>query len=172
MDAKLVYWTGALVNMAVIVALAGHGVRLARRGDVAGHRRAMLVASGLVLAFVASYALKLAFLGREAVETWSPAAIWVLRFHETCVLFMILGGAFALARAWRLRRTRLVTRDPEDPRPAPALLRAHRRAGRVAVGAALLGVLSACLVLAGMYARSGAVDGPALAAHEGPPPAE
>jgi uncharacterized membrane protein YozB (DUF420 family) len=168
MDPKVAYWTGALVNMVAIVALALRGIAHARGGDVTRHRRFMRAAALLVAAFLVSYVLKLGLLGREALELWSPRAIWVLRFHETCVLVMVAAGGFALLRAWRLRATRLVTRNPDDPAAGPALVLAHRRAGRVAAIAAVLGALSAALVLAGMYARSGAIDAPDLALRAAP----
>ena len=42
MDAKVLYWTGALVNLGVISVLLARGVFLIRRGEVARHRRSML----------------------------------------------------------------------------------------------------------------------------------
>lgn len=154
MDPKVLYWTGALLNMGVIVALVGVGVLSIRRGKVVRHRRAMLSAIALVGAFILSYLVKLAVLGREDLSIWSPAAINTLRFHETCVLAMVVGGALAGARAWRMRRSRNVTRDPADA-PAPAtVVRWHRRAGWTAVVGAALGFVSAAFVLLGMYARA------------------
>lgn len=158
MDPSVLYWTGALANMALVVALAAVGVRFARRGEVARHRRAMIAAALLVLAFVVSYGVKLAVLGREQLELWSATDLWILRFHETCVALMLGGGAFALGRAWVLRSTRIVTGDPQDPSPRPGTLRWHRRAGWAALVGAVLGVASAGLVLEGMYAR--AADAP------------
>lgn len=154
MDAKTWYWTGALLNMAVMTGFAVTGMVHARRGDVIRHRRCMLVAAALVGAFIASYALKLALLGREDFATWSPVAVHTLRIHETCVLAMIVGGAFALGRAWRMRRSRQVTRDPRDEPAPPATLRAHRLAGRIAVAGAVLGLLTASVVWIGMVVRA------------------
>jgi len=155
MDPKLIYWTGALLNMALVAGVAVQGVRQIRRGEVARHRRSMLTAIALVLAFIASYVLKLAWLGREHLETWSTASVRTLQLHELCIAAMLLGGGFALYRSFALRRTRLVTRHAEDPEPDPAIVRAHRLAGRIAVGGALLGWLTAAFVLVGMYGRSG-----------------
>ena len=155
MEPKLVYWTAALANMGVIVVLALRGVAHRRRGAIDRHRRSMLAAGWLVLAFLASYAVKLAVLGREAMQLWSPTAVWVLRIHELCVLTMLVAGGAALWRGRSLSRTRNASLDPRDP-PAPAALAdGHRRLGTVAVAAALLGFLTAVLVLAGMYARAG-----------------
>jgi hypothetical protein len=54
----------------------------------------------------------------------------------------------------RLRKTRLVTRDADDPAPDPRDIRIHRLAGRVAVAGAALGCVLAVGVLAGMYVRA------------------
>jgi uncharacterized membrane protein YozB (DUF420 family) len=152
-DAKTWFWTGALANMAVMAGFVVAGVRQARRGDVARHRRSMLVASALVLVFIGSYLLKLAWLGREDFSTWSAVAINVLRFHESSVLVMLLGGAFALFRAYRMRASRQVTGHPESRPVDPRVLRGHRIAGRIAVAGAVLGLVSACFVWLGMIQR-------------------
>jgi uncharacterized membrane protein YozB (DUF420 family) len=155
MDPKTAYWTGAFVNMVVIVALAFRGVAKIRRGDIAGHRRAMLAAASLVGLFVASYVVKLFVLGREDLAVWSPGAVTTLRVHELCVLTMLVAGSVAGVRAWQMRAW-VDARMGSVVRPeAPVQLRAHRRAGWTAVLGAVLGVLTAAAVLAGMYARAG-----------------
>jgi uncharacterized membrane protein YozB (DUF420 family) len=153
MDAKVIYWTGALINMAVLAGLASIGVRQARRGDYARHRRSMLGAIALVIAFIASYALKLALLGREDLSIWSAFSINTLRFHESCVLVMLIAGGMALARGRKLSRSSLLDDSADAPAPQPAVIARHRLAGRIAVAAAWLGFASAAVVLAGMYAR-------------------
>lgn len=155
MDPKLVFWTSAFANMGLVLGLAATGVRHRRRGDVPRHRRNMLSAAALVGLFLAGYALKLAFLGREALETWSPAAIWTLRLHELCVATMLLAGGLAGVRATALRRTRNASRNPADPPAARPVVDWHRRAGWTAVVAAGLGFATAALVLLGMYRRAG-----------------
>lgn len=155
MDPKVLFWTWALVNMIAIVALAFAGVRARRAGDIARHRRLMLSGAALVVVFLAAYVAKLAVLGREDMQAWSPYAVWVLRFHETCVLVMLLAGALAVRRGMALARTRNVTGDASDPPASPGAGRGHRGAGKLAVGAALLGVLSAAVVLFDMYQRAG-----------------
>jgi uncharacterized membrane protein YozB (DUF420 family) len=155
MDAKVIYWAAAVINFAALTATAIAGVRHAKRGEFARHRRSMLIATGLVAAFLVSYVLKLALLGRETIETWSPRDVWTLRLHETCVLAMLVGGGIALARSRALRRSRRFTRDPGDPQPEPGDLRQHRLAGRIAVTGAVLGLLSAGWVWMGMWSRSG-----------------
>jgi hypothetical protein len=155
MQPQLVFWTLALVDLCAVVGFAVSGVRALRRGDVPGHRRRMLTSASLVGLFLAAYLVKLAALGREDFSLWSAQAIWVLRLHELCVFSMLVAGAVAGSRALRLRTTRRVTGRPEDP-PAPArLLRAHRRAGWIAVVAASLAFGFAALVLGGMYRRAG-----------------
>lgn len=154
MDPKLIFWTLALVDLAAIAALALMGVRFARRGEIARHRRAMRISTGLVIAFLGAYLLKLRFLGREDMSVWSAVDVWVLRIHELFVLLMLVAGAIAWSQARRLARTRIVTHDPDDPAPESSTLRLHRLAGRAAVVGAVLAFLLATAVLFGMYARA------------------
>jgi uncharacterized membrane protein YozB (DUF420 family) len=154
-DAKLIFWTLALVDLAAVAALAANGVRQRRRGDVKRHARNMILAASLVLLFLVAYLAKVQLLGHEDLAVWSPLQRWILWIHEACVFTMLIAGAAAGQRALRLRRTRNATGDPGDP-PAPARLASwHRRAGWTAVSAAGLGVATAALVLAGMYERAG-----------------
>jgi uncharacterized membrane protein YozB (DUF420 family) len=153
MDAKALYWTGALVNLGVILALAVRGVLQVRRGEIEAHRRSMLTGAFLIVAFVVSYALKLALLGREDLSTWSAAHVNNLRVHETCVAVMIVAGVVALDRARRMSGKRERTRNPGDE-PAPAATVAwHHRAGWTSVAGALAGFLTAAVILLGMYSR-------------------
>ena len=154
MDGKLWFWTFALANMAAVVALAVHGVRAVRTGDVARHRRAMRTAALLVLVFLGSYLVKRVALGGEDLATWSAAARVNLWVHESFVLVMLLAGAGALFIGRGVARTRRVTGRSEDPLPAPATLRRHRRLGWAAVIAAGFGLLTACGILAGMFGRA------------------
>lgn len=142
LDPKLAFWTAALANMVAIVALAAVGVARAKRREIAGHRRLMLAAAGLVGLFLVAYVLKVAALGREQLELWAPHYVFALRFHETCVAVMVLAGGRAL---WLGER--------EGFRDA-GRARSHRLAGRTAALSALLGVASAAFVLFGMYLRA------------------
>jgi len=153
-DPKLLYWTGAFLNLGAIVVLALRGVAQVRRGEVEAHRRSMLAGAWLIGAFLVSYALKLHWLGREDLASWSRLHVHNLRFHESCVLLMLLAGSVALTRARAMRRTRERTRDPGDP-PAPeSTLRWHRRAGWTGVVASVAGLLTAGVILVGMYGRA------------------
>ena len=155
MEAKLIFWTVALLDLAAVAALATSGVRHRRRGDVKRHARNMIIAVALVLLFLVGYVAKLTLLGHEDLAVWSPQQRWILWIHEACVFTMLIAGATAGQRALRLRRTRNATGNPGDP-PAPARLASwHRRAGWAAVAAAGLGLASAVLVLVGMYERAG-----------------
>ena len=147
MDPNVAYWTGAWLNMLVIVGLAAAGVRHARRSDYARHRRCMLGAVALVLGFLVSYGLKVSLLGREQLELWAPPYVYLLRFHELCIAVLVLAGGFGLTLA--LRRGMPVASGSDRERTH----RRHRRAGWTAVTGAVLGVLSATWILWGMYAR-------------------
>lgn len=149
MDPKVAYWTGAWLNMGVIVGLTALGVRFARRGDYARHRRYMLGAVALVGAFLVSYGLKIVILGREHLELWDRTYVHVLRFHETCIAVLLLAGGYGLTVA--LRRGMPITSDTGPDREATH--RRHRRAGWTAIAGAVVGALSATWVLWGMYAR-------------------
>jgi uncharacterized membrane protein YozB (DUF420 family) len=141
-DPKLAYWTVALANMLAIVALALAAVGRARRREIAGHRRLMLVAASLVGLFLVSYVAKVWLLGREQLALWAPRYVWTLRFHETCVAVMVLAGSRAI---WLGARSGFTD---------AARARSHRRAGRAALISAALGVASAGYVLFGMFERS------------------
>jgi len=154
MDPKLLFWTAALADLGAVCVIALFGVRRARRAEIARHRRAMKVASLLVLGFLVSYLLKVPLLGREDMSVWSVRDVWVLRIHELFVLQMLGGGAIAWIQSRRLIGTRLVSLDPADPIPDPRSVRIHRLAGRTAVIGALLAFLSAIGVLAGMFGRA------------------
>lgn len=153
MDAKLLFWAAALANLGVLCGFAAIGVRHARRGEIARHRRSMKIASWLIVAFLGAYVLKVVFLGREDQATWTLLDVWVLRIHELFVVFMLGGGITAWIQGGKLAETRLVTHDPEDPAPDPQVVRRHKIAGRTAVIAGLLAFVMAIGVLAGMIAR-------------------
>ncbi len=157
MDPKLLYWTGAFANMGAVLVLAVLGVRRLRAGEVARHRRSMLTAGALVVAFLVSYVIKVAFLGREDLSVWSAPDRWILWTHELCVATLLLSGGFAAWRGRTLRRSRRVTRNPEDPVAPAAVTRQHRAAGKVALVAVGLGFMTASFVLLGMYRRAGMV---------------
>jgi uncharacterized membrane protein YozB (DUF420 family) len=122
-----------------------------RARDVVRHRRLMLGAVALVLLFLITYVFKVALLGRENLAEWQAGYRYALWFHETCVLSMVLGGAVALTQAVRLR-LRALASDPAHA-PDPGGMRLHRRAGWTAVVSATLAVVSAAVVLLGMYGR-------------------
>jgi uncharacterized membrane protein len=154
MDPKLLFWAAALVDLGALCAVALFGVRCARRGEIARHRRAMKIASLLVLGFLVAYGLKIQLLGREDMAVWSTLDVWVLRIHELFVLQMLGGGTIAWLQARKLVGSRLVTHDPADPIPDPRTCRIHRIAGRTAVVGATLAFVGAIAVFAGMVGRT------------------
>ena len=154
MDPKLLYWSFALANMVGVVAFASRGVRAIRRNDVAVHRRSMLTAGCLVALFLGSYVVKRLVLGPEHLDVWSSGARLNLWVHESFVVTMLVAGGVALRFGLRLARTRRVTGRPEDPAATAQLIRRHRRFGWLAVTCSALGLLTACGILAGMFARA------------------
>ena len=157
MDPKVVFWTGAWLNLLVAVLLMTSAVRAVRRGEVLLHRRRMLTAGSLVLLFLAGYGTKLLLFGREQLYLWNAFYVWTLRFHEVCIFFWLAGGLTALFLAWRLR----LAEAPDGSHSVYELplvlarLRLHRRAGRTAWYASWLALISSAVVLYGMYARTG-----------------
>lgn len=151
-DAKLAYWTVALLNLALAVGFVAVGVRRIRRGNVAGHRRAMMMGGALVALFLVSYAFKLLFLGREDRATWSETSLTVLYIHEACIAAMVVSGAVAVSRARRFGDLASLAVSTADSRTRDG--RVHRNAGRVAAVASILALLTAVGVLAGMYVRA------------------
>jgi len=155
MDPKIAFWSAALVNLLVIVALVSVGIRSIRRNQVSRHRLCMKTSAWLVMTFLASYAAKLALLGRESIASWSGAAVLNLRIHVLFVLTMLTAGSIALLRARQMRDTRNVSGLSGDPLAPESTISGHHRAGWTAAICAGLGLATAVLLLAGMYRRSG-----------------
>jgi uncharacterized membrane protein YozB (DUF420 family) len=155
MDPKLVYWTGALVDLGVALGCAAQGWRLARRRQFASHRRWMLAACWLVAAFLASYVLKVFLLGREQLELWDARYVRALEIHETFVTAMLACGIGALVQARRLGLPRGPDSLPIEPRRLARGVRTHRWLGRTAAVASGGGFVTAGYVLWGMYERAG-----------------
>lgn len=153
MDAKFGFWCLALLNMSVLFGFIVAGVRQIRRGDVASHKRSMITATCLVGLFLVSYLFKASLLGKEDMSVWSEFHVLNLRIHESFVLLMLLAGGFAIWRASKMAGMRNVTRQREDPVAPDAMVRWHTRAGWTAVVSAALGLATAAIVLAGMFAR-------------------
>ena len=153
MDPNLLFWSGALANLAVVVFCTLNGVKRIRAKDVAGHRRMMVTAISLVVLFLVSYVVKVGMLGREDKSAWTTFDYAVLYIHELCVTSMLIGGAIAIYRAAKFRAGLGPNlKLPPDDNPLQGLER-HRKAGWVAVVGSLLGFVTAIGVLAGMFAR-------------------
>ena len=148
LDPKVLYWTWAWANMALVIGCALSGVRRIRRGAIAAHKRRMLTAGALVILFLVSYVFKLLLLGPEALEVWASSFVHVLRLHEACVFVMVVAGTRAVYLAYKLRLA-----DSDGASDDPLRRRSHRRAGRTALIAGTLGLLTSAYVLFGMYQR-------------------
>jgi uncharacterized membrane protein YozB (DUF420 family) len=155
MNPSLTFWTAALVNLLAVAAVMAIGIRGIRRGHLAKHRRCMRTAAALVACFLGAYPLKLLWLGREPLSEWSGSAVLILRIHEVCVFTMTVAGltALILSRKMHRNRNRLV-RLPDAPLASSHALRKHRIAGWAGAIGAGLALLTAAIVLLGMYARA------------------
>jgi uncharacterized membrane protein YozB (DUF420 family) len=155
--AHLVFWSLAFLLMAGMIACAARGVVHVRRGQLAAHRRAMLAAAGLLIAFLLSYVAKVVLLGHEDLALWTPREVALLRVHETFVALMLLCGGTARWLARRFGRAGdLGALAPPATLATPSALAAparpvrsaspralHRRLGRAAVVSGLCGLLTA-----------------------------
>ena len=155
MDANLLFWCWALLDLGAVVLCTAVGVRRARAGNMEAHRRSMLGAVTLVGGFLLSYVVKLVALGREDRSAWAPSDYTVLYVHESFVAMMLLGGVVALwwARGFR-EQLGEDGRLPEEGQTLPGGVR-HRWIGRVASLGVLMAFVTALGVLAGMFSRSG-----------------
>jgi uncharacterized membrane protein YozB (DUF420 family) len=155
MDPKLLFWSGALVNLGLVLWCVRRGIELVRADEIRAHRRHMLTAGALIVLFLVSYVGKVAWLGKEDRSAWTGLDHAVLYVHESCVAVMLVAGAVALYRAWRFRPA--LGPDLERPTGAPLPGGAsHGRAGRIAAWAAVLSFVTAGGVLAGMFLRAAA----------------
>jgi uncharacterized membrane protein YozB (DUF420 family) len=153
-NAKLVFWTIALANLALIVACGARGVRAIRRGEVRAHRRMMLMATALVALFLVSYVAKVAWLGKEDRAAWTALDHAILATHESAIAAMLLAGGYALFRGWGFQR--VLRPDWSIPPGADALPGRvqHRRAGTIAKWSGALAFVTAIGVFAGMLLRA------------------
>ena len=150
MDPKLLFWTFALLNLAVITGCGLHAIRAVRQGDVRTHRRMMLVATALVGVFLGSYVVKVAALGKEDRSAWTAVDYAILYTHELCITVMLIAGAVALFETWRFHRSL----GPDLQIPTDGSTRTHTKAGAVAKWSGLLAFLTAIGVWAGMLLRA------------------
>lgn len=157
MDPKLLFWTGALANMWLIVAIACSGIAKIRAGDEVTHQRRMLTAASLVVFFVVSYAFKLIFLGREDLDLWQSWSVTLLRIHELFVLCMIVGGVCAgyfIRKVRQLEAHSLEARSVEESSIQVSRV-AHAKAGKFTFLSALGAAITATGVWASMVWRAG-----------------
>jgi hypothetical protein len=116
----------------------------------------MKAAAALVTCFFGIYPIKVIWFGRERLSEWSDWAVAVLRIHELCVFAMLVGGVIALILSRKMHRNRRqLTHLPDAPLASSRTLRRHRKAGWTAAIGAGLALLTAAIVLAGMYERAG-----------------
>jgi uncharacterized membrane protein YozB (DUF420 family) len=151
---RLVYWTVALADLAIVVGCGARGIRAIRRGEVRTHRRMMLTASALVALFLVSYFAKVAWLGKEDRSAWTALDHAILGAHELCIAAMLIAGGFALFRAWCFQaKLQPAWTIPPGADALPGRAQ-HRRAGRIAAWSGALAFVTAIGVWAGMLLRA------------------
>lgn len=170
MDPKLAFWTFSLLELGIAAGCAVGGFLGIRQGKYALHRRLMKSAAAFICLFLVSYLLKLTFLGREDFDRWTQDDLMVLRVHESLMFVVIVCGFVALYLTRRfVRKIGLPTADflgsVDYLTGSRRARRWHRRLGRIAVIASLLGLLTAAMVLRGMYRRAGQGAAGAQAQH-------
>ena len=113
----------------------------------------MRTSVALVGLFLISYVSKVLLIGREDRASWADASIWTLYVHECCIALMIISAGVGLLRTRRFGKLR--DGDGRAPEARDQDRRVHCIAGRVAVGAGIMALLTSGGVLAGMFARAG-----------------
>lgn len=146
MDARLAFWTFSLTLMAAAFGTSLWGVAAARNGQIESHRRRMKLAGFLIVAFVAGYGVKLAVIGREALETWAGGYVTVLRIHQFFIAGMLGGGLYAL---WLSKKT--LSRDAGEREAARDK---HRLAGRISITSFALALIMSAIIYWGMLQRA------------------
>lgn len=146
------FWLYAFALTAAIIAVAAIGVRHARKGNYQTHRARMNAVCWMVLVFVLSYVLKVAFLGKEDLDTWETGYVVTLRVHESFIAIMLVCGGYTRLLAHRFRRSLDATRIQSE---FAAMRRRHRLLGRVAIVAAIAAMATATALIVGMMQRGG-----------------
>lgn len=102
---NLLFWGYAYALTLVALAIALQAVGLARKGHLAAHGKRMDIAILLILIFVASYVLKVIFLGREEKQNWETFHFVVLYIHESFIALMLIGGTVARVLASKFKQS-------------------------------------------------------------------
>ena len=147
MDARLSFWTFSLAIAGAALALAISSVLAVRGGGIEKHRRRMKGSVALVIAFAASYGVKLAVIGREALHTWEPFFVTVLRVHQGFISLMLTAGIWALVLSPKTLSTDASERESARSR--------HRLAGRIAITAFAAALTMSAITYWGMWQRAG-----------------
>jgi uncharacterized membrane protein YozB (DUF420 family) len=159
MNPNLIFWAGALCDLGLAAVCISAGFLQIRAQNYIWHQRLMRAATVLIVIFLIGYVFKLVFLGKEDFSDWTPNDLLVLYIHESFMFVLILCGAAALY----LQRKFVKAIEHLDAPPAGRVefrsgedraRRWHRWLGRSAVIAALFGLLTAAVVLQGMYRRA------------------
>jgi len=153
MNANLAFWVYAYALTTAAIVIGLRGAWLARKKELVRHRKHMNLACNLILFFVVSYLFKVLFLGREDKSDWSAFHFTVLIIHEGFIFLMLIAGGSARWLAFKFRDT-VPQPTAELPEPLQRMRRRHAWLGKATLALALLAVITASVVLQGMFARA------------------
>lgn len=150
MNVNLAFWVFAYALTLVAILLAFSGVRAAKKGDLETHARLMRFACNLILFFVVSYVVKMFALGREDKSQWTDFYLVVLYIHETLIGGMLVSGTISRVLAYKFRHSLTgATVSPLDLKRR----KTHTKAGKMCILFAILALVTAGVVLYGMFVR-------------------
>lgn len=148
MTSNLMFWLYAYVLTIAALIIAFQGVAKIRQGDEIGHAKKMNLAILVILGFVASYVLKVIFLGREPKTNWESIHFTVLYAHEFFIAGMLIAGGYARYLAGKYKHT-LGKKDLSDQ--DIALRKRHRLSGKICLASTTMALFTATFVLHTIY---------------------
>lgn len=148
---NLAYWTFAYIWTILAVLVAFRAVGHVKAGKIQAHRRLMVGASNMMIFFVLTYVAKVLILGREDKSNWESFYLITLYIHEAFIGLMLVFGTLGRLTA------RHFGKDIDSQKLAKIdvkLRRQHKLRGKLTLYFAILAIITATVVLYGMYARA------------------
>ena len=150
MNVNLAFWVFAYALTLLSIIIAFSGVGAAKKGDFETHRKRMTLACNLILFFVLSYVVKMFALGREDKSQWTTIYLVVLYIHETLIGGMLVSGTISRVLAYKFRDS--LSGDTVSPLDIKRR-KTHARAGKMCIMFAISALITAAVVLYGMFVR-------------------